>query len=217
MRDIVKEPEPQSLTDHRARPFSDYDNYQEKADLRESLVREQRGLCCYCLCRISPDQAEMKIEHWHCQDRYPLERLDYANLLGACRGGEKANHTDEREADRHCDTFKENRDLSRSPAILAHHVEQTISYLPDGRLRSTDPVFDAELSSVLNLNGRTLINRRKGVMQAFLQLNSKRPHMTRQQWEDAVRDWSGETNNGKLRPYAPLVVFWIKKYILRIA
>jgi hypothetical protein len=47
MRNIAKGAEPQSLTAHRARTHSTYNNYREMQELRESLVREQRGLCCY--------------------------------------------------------------------------------------------------------------------------------------------------------------------------
>src|SRR5271166_1204448 len=152
MRNIAKGAEPQSLREHRERVHSDYDNYVEKQDLREALVREQRGLCCYCLCRIVPDGQEMKIEHWPSRspDRYPDEQLTYTNLLRACKGGEKPSPEDEREVDRHCDTFKGDKDLSLNPAV--DDVESKISYLKDGRVRSSKDTFNDELTSVLNLN-----------------------------------------------------------------
>ena len=71
MRNITKGQEPASLTQHRQTEYSDYDNYQDKSTLRECLVSEQRGLCCYCMRAIRPLEGAMKIEHWHCQDRYP--------------------------------------------------------------------------------------------------------------------------------------------------
>lgn len=215
MRDIVKGQEPRSLTNHRERQFSDYDNYHQKSELRESLVQEQRGLCCYCLCRIDADLAMMKVEHWHPRSSYPQEQLDYENLLGACKGGEKPNREGERREDRHCDTFKEDEILSLNPAVPAHQVEKTISYLPDGRIRSSDPQLDAELSSVVNLNSRTLINRRKEVLRGFVKIYMKRPHKTKEEWQHVLRDWNGETHDDVLRPYAPVVVFYIRKYILR--
>ena len=52
MRAITKGPEPVSLTAHRQTPHCDYDNYAAKDDLRNALVSEQRGLCCYCMGRI---------------------------------------------------------------------------------------------------------------------------------------------------------------------
>ena len=63
MRNIQKQSEPQSLTQHRCQSNADYDNYADKDDLRRSLVAEQKGICCYCMQRIRPTSQEMKIEH----------------------------------------------------------------------------------------------------------------------------------------------------------
>jgi uncharacterized protein (TIGR02646 family) len=106
----------------------------------------------------------MKIEHWRSRspDRYPDEQLTYTNLLGACKGGEKPNPEDEREVDRHCDTFKGDKDLSLNPAV--DDVESTVSYLKDGRVRSSNDTFNDELTSVLNLNTFAMVNRRKRVI-----------------------------------------------------
>ena len=87
MKAITKGPEPASLTAHRQTPHCDYDNYAPKNELRNALATEQRGLCCYCMGRIRPEPASMKIEHWRCQTHYSNEQLDYRNLLGACLGG----------------------------------------------------------------------------------------------------------------------------------
>ena len=81
MRAIHKGAEPQSLVEHRAASHSDFDNYKHSDELRESLVAEQGAICCYCLQRIRPTAEGMKIEHWHCQTKYPAEQLDYGNLL----------------------------------------------------------------------------------------------------------------------------------------
>jgi len=213
MRNVVKGPEPQSLKDHRERMHSDYDNYREKPALRETLVREQRGLCCYCLCRIVPVDLRMKIEHWRSKTRYPDQQLTYTNLLGACKGGEKPDPNNERDVDRHCDTFKGDRELSLNPAV--DDVEGTISYLKDGRIRSSNILFNAEMSSVLNLNTFAMVNHRKKVVNSLLQLLPMRQSMTRQEWEEVARDWNGESHNNELREYCSVVVFWIHKYMLR--
>jgi uncharacterized protein (TIGR02646 family) len=212
MRNIAKGAEPQSLTAHRARTHSAYNNYREIQELRESLVLEQRGLCCYCLCRIVPRELEMKVEHWHPQRRYPDEQLTYTNLLGACMGGEKPNPNDERDVDRHCDTFKGDKDLSLNPAV--DDVESTISYLKDGRIRSSNWAFNNELTSVLNLNTFAMVNKRKAVINSLLLLFPKRQSMRRQDWEEVARDWNGEGRDNQLREYCSVVAFWIRKYIL---
>jgi uncharacterized protein (TIGR02646 family) len=211
VRDIVKGQEPASLTEHRATTHSDYDNYQDKQELRNALVREQRGLCCYCLCRIRPSEAEMKIEHWHSRANHPEEQLAYSNLLGACKGGEKPRRNDERDVDRHCDTSKGDRDLSRNPANPLDHVGDLIHFLPDGRLSSTDSVFDAELSTVLNLNNPVLVNNRKAVVSAFKKLLPKRGNLSRAKWEALLLAWNGEGQAGDLPEYCSVIVYWIKK------
>jgi uncharacterized protein (TIGR02646 family) len=155
----------------------------------------------------------MKIEHWRSQTRYPDQQLIYANLLGACKGGEKPDPNTERDVDRHWDTSKGDKDLTLNPAV--DDVESTISYLKDGRIRSSNVVFDAELSSVLNLNSFAMVNLRKKVVNSLLQLLPKRQNMTRQEWEAVALDWNGERHNNELREYCSVVVFWIRKYMLR--
>ena len=112
MRVITKSPEPLSLTRHRAAAHSDFGNYTAKDDLRQALVTEQRGLCCYCMGRIRPEPASMKIEHWRCQAHYLDEQLNYRNLLGVCLGGD--GQPTRRQ---HCDTRKGDRDLRWNPPI----------------------------------------------------------------------------------------------------
>lgn len=115
MRGIRKSPEPMSLTRYREQPGAVFEDYSEKAELRTALVREQRGLCCYCLSRIRDSADSTKVEHWHSQSHYPAEALQYSNLLAVCKGGEGAE-----SRGRHCDTSKGDRDLLRNPANPLH-------------------------------------------------------------------------------------------------
>lgn len=170
MKAIKKGQEPRSLTKHRQTPHCDYGNYRskEKETLRGALVQEQGGLCCYCMSRITarsetmPLSATMKIEHWQCQENYPLRQLDYANLLGACLGGEGMP-----KAHQHCDTRKGQQDLKFNPAEPAHGIQERIRYDPDGTIASRDEEFNRQLSEVLNLNLERLKNLRKGVVDAL--------------------------------------------------
>jgi len=207
MRNIAKGTEPASLTQHRLAPHSDYDNYQDKGALREALVTEQRGLCCYCLQPIQANDQKMKIEHWHSQTKFPQERLKYGNLLGACKGNEG-----QPESDQHCDTFKGEKDLSHNPANPLHNVEALIHYLfPGGRIASSNVDFDAELNTVLNLNVAYLRNSRIRELRAFQQLLTKRPALNRQSWERLLRQWAGDSHFGNLRPFCSAIAYWIRK------
>ncbi len=110
MRNIVKGTEPRTLEAHRRSSHADYANYRDMQGLRESLVAEQLGICCYCMARIVADFDKMKTEHWQSQERFSERQLDYSNLLGACLGGEGKPRRLQ-----HCDTRKGELDLSKEP------------------------------------------------------------------------------------------------------
>ncbi len=205
MRTIQKNGEPASLTAHRQQPHADYDNYTDKDTLRQSLVTEQRGLCCHCQSRIRPDAASMKIEHWQCQATYPARQLDYRNLLGACQGGHGRP-----EREQHCDTRKGNEALCFCPADPNHPVERCIKFLGNGEIASDDATINTALNDILNLNLGQLVSNRKAVLDAFKQrlgrgnLNAARE----------LQKWDG-TQPGDLPEYAQVMVFWLEKKITR--
>lgn len=209
MRRIRKGQEPASLTEHRSAPGTDYEGYRDKDTLRAYLVKEQRGLCCYCLSRIRPQRDSTKIEHWHCQAHYSTEQLDYANLLGACMGNKGQPGKD------HCDTRKGDRDLSRNPANPTHAVEDAIHFPGDGRVFSHDPAFDAELNEVLNLNFKFLVNNRKATLRAFQETLPKRGPLSRTALEKWLRQWNGEGDDGELPAFCQVVVYWLRKRLAR--
>jgi uncharacterized protein (TIGR02646 family) len=211
MRNILKGPAPSSLLAHRASAGAAFNNYQDKQGLRDSLVAEQRGLCAYCMSRIVADEKLMKVEHWQSQASFPERQLDYPNLLGVCLGGKgrapKAQH---------CDTRKGDMVLSRNPSDAAHNVEQHIKYDPDGTIRSTDPVFDGELNSVLNLNKAPwLKENRKAALNAFLESKPREGEWNNRMLQGWLAQWAGSSGGGELNQYCQIVVYWIRKRLSR--
>lgn len=219
MRTISKNAEPLCLTKHRQQPNSDYDNYVSDIDpitqkkipntgkdaLRQALVKEQRGLCCYCQSRIYPNEDQMKIEHWQSQTGFPARQLDYDNLLGACLGGEGRPPKDQ-----HCDTRKGNSVLCFSVNDPAHPIERKIRFLGDGRIESDDAATNKALTDVLNLNWSRLVNNRKAVLDAFKQRLGKGGLNAAQE----LRKWDG-TQAGELPEFAQVMVFWLQKRITK--
>ncbi|MDX9723029.1 MAG: retron system putative HNH endonuclease [Myxococcota bacterium] len=161
---IRKQPEPKSLVQHRSRAFSDYSNLPEDAKqaLRDALVSEQRGLCCYCMGRIRAARDGMKIEHWQCQDAHPDRQLDYSNLLAACFGGENES------GPKHCDTQKGDAALKYNPSEPKHQIALRLRYTREGLIDSPDEEFRRQLVAVLNLNLKVLSNARKAVYQEVI-------------------------------------------------
>jgi uncharacterized protein (TIGR02646 family) len=216
MRTITKGAEPRSLVEHRTGAHCDYANYLDKDDLRASLVRDQRGLCCYCMTRVEATAEKMKIEHWRCQARNGDLELTYSNLLAACLGGHGQPETLQ-----HCDTRKGDQDLKFNPANNAHHIEQRIRFEMDGTIKSGDAEFDAQLNAVLNLNLPLLKNRRKGVLTAILdwwkseKVRLKGPVP----FDQLVRERSRRAGDGAghLTPFDPVAVWWLDQRLGRRA
>lgn len=209
MRQIRKLPEPESLTQHRATPGSTYNDYRDKQGLRDQLILEQRGLCCYCLCRIRAGEAgtipPMKIAHWHSQRLHDREQLDYSNLLGACMGNQGSPQDLQ-----HCDTSQGNRDIKWNPANPEDRIEDRIRYLADGTLESNDVEFNAQINTVLNLNKGFPKSNRVSLLDSFRKSLGKGQH-TAAEWERKLQEWNGELGNGDLEPYCQIVVFWLRK------
>lgn len=207
MRNIVKMTEPKSLEEHRCSAAANYDNYDDKQNLRESLVAEQRGLCCYCLSRIIADPYKMKIEHWQSQTGFPDRQLHYPDLLGACLGGGVGKPPKLQ----HCDTRKGDQDLSKNPADLEHDVERTIQYDKEGTIRSTDPMFDHGINQVLNLNIPILKNNRKAILRRLITEGPRHGNWNNSWLEKKLAEWNGDSNDGELQEYCQVVVYWLRK------
>lgn len=208
MRTIQKGQEPATLTLHRQTPHADYDNYTDKAALRQALVSEQRGLCCYCQSRIRATPDGMKIEHWQCQADYPTRQIDFNNLHGACLGGHGRP-----EREQHCDTRKGNGGLCFSVCDPAHPIDRKISFLGDGKITSDDAAVESDINTVLNLNLPRLVSNRKAVLTAF-QKRLQHGHPV-----DVARElpkWDG-SQPGELDEFAQVVVYWLRKRQARIA
>jgi uncharacterized protein (TIGR02646 family) len=222
MRNIFKNQEPDSLAEYRTKEGCSFEDMgsEIKEELRKALVSEQGGLCCYCCGRISPDKEGMNIEHWKSQKKHKENQLAYWNLLASCKGnpGQPKKFT-------HCDHHKGDRSLSKNPSDFDHGVEKYISFLPDGRITASDPSLNRELGGatqngkktdrgVLNLNMPLLINNRKKALEGFVLGLRKIGTLKKPRIEKLIQQWSGR-NESKLNPYAPVVVYWLRKRLKR--
>ena len=219
MRAITKGREPASLTAHRQTPYANYANYQGKDELRNALVTEQRGLCCYCMGRIRAHSAAMKIEHWRCQSHNLHRQLDYQNLLASCQGrirrtGGSPTHL------QHCDTKKRDSDLKWNPANPDHRIETRIRYRQNGSIYSDEASFDHQLNEVLNLNLALLKNNRKKALDAVLywwthERGRIRGPVPR---DRLIRERDKRVaGDGELAPYCQVAVWWLEQKLSRMS
>jgi uncharacterized protein (TIGR02646 family) len=211
MRTIAKGSEPESLRSHRAAGGT-YADFRDTQDLRTSLVAEQRGLCCYCTCRIWADGSAMKIEHWQPQSRYADQQLVYANLLAACLGGQGY-------ADQHCDTRKGNRDLKFNPADPRREIESLISYGLDGTISSRDAEFSGQLDDVLGLNIAKLVNSRKGILNGLADWlrheKARRQRSVPKVVIKRMRDKLLSQTRDDLEPFVQVKIWWLEQLLDR--
>ena len=68
---------------------------------------------------------------------------------------------------------------------------------------------------MLNLNAPFLKNNRKAALEAFHQALRKRGELRRGTLEQWLRDWKGDSDNGELRPFCQVVVYWLRKRLAR--
>jgi len=211
MKYIKKFNEPTSLTQFRALPGAYYDDYREKDELRQALIKEQGYICCYCMQRIKPET--MHIEHWKPRSLYPGVQLDYKNLLAVCSGNEgKPKHL------QHCDKRKGDKEITINPTHP--NCEIHVRFRSNGEVYSEDETIDLELNAVLNLNIQTLVINRKNVLDfAIRKLTAENREGT---WSKAflqkeIRKWESLGTEGKYEPYCRIVIFFLEKKLAKYA
>ena len=101
--------------------------------LRDSLVKEQFYLCCYCNNAIKGESLDTKIEHYLPKETYRENIFNYQNLLASCNGGERDKS---RPRDLHCDSYKGSKDPSSLSVInpLDLKVLSDFSYTENGEI-----------------------------------------------------------------------------------
>jgi len=218
MKAIIKSNEPISLTEHRAKQHSSYDNL-PKNDTRISLLLEQGHICCYCMRRI-PESGKTpgsKIEHYLCQDNYSKEELNYRNMLLACLGNEGSPKRIQT-----CDSHKGNLTFTHSPSNNTRNLENLIKYKSNGEIYSSDETLNTELETVLNLNVKQLKENRRVVYETVQNRirNKVKQHKTntlqKQFLESEKRKWLN-LDNGKYTEFCMVGVYVIDKKLKRIA
>jgi len=159
MRPISKEPPPPALAAYRVGKDCSWDALtpEDKQTFRCALVREQRGLCAYCMSRIAADAESTKIEHI-LPRRHKPGLFDWNNLVACCDGREGYTPPDQT-----CDTKK------GDTALVALNVlaPQRIGYVfASGRILSKRADVDDDLNHVLNLNAEQLRRNRQRALDA---------------------------------------------------
>ena len=149
--EITKSDEWKSANENDSTLLRSFFDKLDKQPIRESLVREQHGLCAYCMKRIEPDE-KMNIEHFLSVKGHKNSVLEYGNMLGCCSGGSDEEVTGQRILC--CDASKKEQEITIDPREKT--MMDRIRYNKDGRIYvyPEDKKLQKDIDSVLMLNGK---------------------------------------------------------------
>ncbi len=147
--EITKSDEWKNADSENASLLRSFFDQLDKQPIREALVREQHGLCAYCMKRIETDE-KMNIEHYSPVKGYKDNVLDYGNMLGCCNGGSRE---DEKHKVLCCDAAKKSVQIMVDPRDKA--MMERIRYNKKGRVYvyPEDKKLQNDIDCVLKLNG----------------------------------------------------------------
>lgn len=163
MKYIEKGSEPQSFTDWKNLANEDwqptYDKLggKEKRDVKNALIAEQGGICCYCERKLKYNDSH--IEHLNPQSNSEEERLNFANFLCSCQNQLKKGEP------QHCGNSKGDDILSITP--LQVDCAKKFTYTEDGYIDSVDK-DSKDTIKFLQLNIDKLNSLRASVIEPFI-------------------------------------------------
>lgn len=175
MKYIQKNPEPTLFAQWKAAHpnatfkddlcrIGDADAMAAKTALKDSLLAEQKYICCYCECRVS--NANSHIEHFRPKDptQFPHLQLVYSNLFASCTK-EPSGTPDE-----HCGHKKGNYFSNDLVSPLEADCSSHFTYKMDGSIGWTDDRGRITVQK-LHLDSALLDNQRKSLIDGFLAIN----------------------------------------------
>ncbi len=201
MQKINKGPQPASLTAwKRAHPSGNYKQLTEveRQDIRHTCSQEQFYLCAYCCQQISGQQADTMNEHIEARRLAPERSLDFSNIVASCTTPHQ------------CDAAHGSQQLPLTPLMDACETE--LRFKLSGRVEGlTERASD--MIQVLNLgsneaSNKALVEKRKQLAAALLWESGVDPEDSLED-DDLIQlviDDLTEPEDGKLKPFAPVVV-----------
>ncbi len=127
-----------------------FDNEFPKNDVKRILLREQHGICAYCMRRIRMD-SHSRVEHLLPLSKNKDKAIDYNNMLGVCDGGERISVNQGHILC--CDAHKKETEITISPFDKTQMDK--IAYDNYGKIYTEpkDEAMERDINDVLVLNG----------------------------------------------------------------
>lgn len=194
-----------------------------KAQVAESLKRDQGQLCVYCMSRIPRDDKEPGIPGTTIEHFIPVEPadgrdvgqgLDYQNLFAVCHGNMKRHIRGARRTrstdDLTCDKHRKNSEF-RKINPCREETLQSIFYTLDGEIGSDDKDVQFDLVNTLNLNcaSAPLVSERKAVLDALIDyLGKLEENQIHNYCADLLEVFIHEEN--PKTPYAGILIWYLQ-------
>lgn len=212
MKCIIKniKNEPISLKELRSTPGATYDDC-NKEDIRTELIKEQGRICAYCMRRISDKlnaygQPKMTIEHYIPRSVDSSLALNYLNMLGVCKGGEKGpGHL------RHCDKSRGNNPLVIDPR--KKNCEDLIKYTPRGEVYSDDERINYDLDNTLNLNIRSLKDGRATAIELSRQILKS---FSKGAIQNKIKELESLNKKGQYAEFCQAAIYYLQKKLRQL-
>lgn len=146
--------------------FGDAAAMAARAALKNSLLAEQKYICCYCECRISDNNSH--IEHFKPKDKaqFPQLQLEYSNLFASCTKRPTGS------PDEHCGHKKDNFFSVDLISPLEADCSRHFAYKLDGTIEGTDNRGRLTVEK-LHLDSALLDNQRKKLIDGFLSIDDE--------------------------------------------
>jgi uncharacterized protein (TIGR02646 family) len=178
--------------------------------LRESLLKEQGFLCCYCQQKISLEQKTIAVEHLVARSKDATLVFEYGNLLASCLGGKKEESEETNE--KYCNQGRGSNHLDITPLQEDCEAHFDCFQIEDADERQIKVVGRSETAkkviALLNLNTLKLQRLRGETLSPFLE------DLTLDEATILLNKFRTEkenTHNQPLRPFLQVLIRLLEK------
>lgn len=197
MRYIAKGIEPIEFSDWKALENEDWKpNYNElsglvKTAVYNSLIEEQKGICCYCERELAT--PDYHIEHLNPQHKDEGDDLDYSNLLCSC-----LNKTT-KGAPLHCGKLKGHEILPITP--LQNDCQSKFEYTAMGEILGVNEEANRTIH-ILGLDIEKLVRMREFAASPFIS-----EELDDDEFISFVEGYVTPNQDGSLNPFCSMIEF----------
>ena len=189
----------------------------QKKIVKESLLREQGYICCYCCRKINQENSH--IEHFLPQSKTDDNlALDYHNMLSSCGPYDIQEQKEQEKLDQkkqvwpeHCGNVRKNTSLPISP--LDMDCETYFAYTQMGEIIPSyreDHLKKAENTiSLLSLNNAELRLKRLGVLEGIL---DGIEDLTIEEAQQLLKYYQNFDKNGHYQSFCVAIIYFLKQY-----